>query len=118
MHVYLNAIDGYARSLIRFGADTRYAAGVSPVELRYFIKLRDEFLRVRDRLDALHTGLRAERELSQSLTAAAAAANEWHRGMATTDGATIDRARTRVQHHFRRAGQLGAAGLADLEKGR
>lgn len=118
VHKYLIAIAGYERSLIRFGPDRKYPAGVSPVELEHFAKLRAELLRARDRLNALHTGLRAESELSDSLTAGAAAVKQWHRGMAATDTATIGHAHASMERHFATADRLGKAGLADLKKGR
>jgi hypothetical protein len=113
VHVHLTAIDGYARTLMKFGPDPKYDAGVSPVELQYFAELRAELLRARDRLDALHTGLRVERELSAALTESAAAVDEWHRGPAT-----IDRAQAAMQRHFVIADRHAKAGLADLTRGR
>src|SRR5207248_555562 len=68
VHIYLTALDAFARSLAKFGRDPTYPGGISPVEREYFHKLSAEVLRARDRLDALRTGLRAERELSASLT--------------------------------------------------
>jgi hypothetical protein len=114
---YVDLIGGYERSLLRFGPDPKYDNGVSPVELRTYLSLRDELLSARDRLDALHTGLRAERELSSALTEAAAAVTQWRRGMATSDPLTIDRAKAAATRHFAAGDRLGKAGLANLKRG-
>ena len=118
VHISLTAIEGYARALIKSGPDPKYRAGVSPLELEYFAKLRADLLRARDRLDALHTGLRAERELSDALTESAAAVDQWHRGMSTTNPATLDGAQRATQRHFASADRHAKAGLANLEIGR
>jgi hypothetical protein len=118
VHTYLLAIQGDARSLRKFGPDPAFKVGVAPVELRYFVKLRDELLSARDRLAALHTGLQAERELSRALTESAAAVNQWHRGMSTNDSATINHAQTSMEHHFATAERHAKAGLAALKVGR
>lgn len=115
VHTYLVAIDGDAKSLRNFGPDPAFKVGVAPVELQYFVKLRDELLRTRDRLDGLHTGLQAEVELSRALTASAAAVDEWHRGMDTIEGAAISRAQISMNHHFAAAERHAKAGLAALK---
>ena len=66
VHTYLLAIEGDASSLRHFGPDPAFTVGAAPVELGYSLKLRDELLRARDRLDALQTGLQAEVELSRA----------------------------------------------------
>jgi hypothetical protein len=91
---------------------------LSPTSLGYFTKLSTELLRARDRLDALKTGLRAERELSDALTQSAAAVVAWHRGMGSDDGLTIDRAHATAHRLFVGADKLAKAGLADLKRGR
>jgi hypothetical protein len=117
VHTYLDVIESDALSLIKFGPDPKFPGGVAPIELSYFDKLRAELVRARDRLDALHTGLQAERELSRALTELALAVNEWHRGMATTDAATIDRAQAAMQRHFTTANRYAKAGLAGIKLG-
>jgi hypothetical protein len=81
-------------------------------------KLHDEVLRAQDRLDALHTGLHAERLLSQSLGEFAAGADNWRHGLSSGDGAEVERSSTAMRRHWTRATALAKAGFAELERGR
>jgi hypothetical protein len=115
---YLTQILANQRAAVQF-PDPKLGPGrLSPTSLGYFTKLSTELLRARDRLDALQTGLRAERELSDALTQSAAAVAAWQRGMGSDDGLTIDRAQATAKRLFTGADKLATAGLADLKRGR
>ena len=116
--LYLKQILANQRAAVRFPDPQLGPGRLSPTSLAYFTKLSGELLRARDRLDALHTGLRAERELSEALTQSAAAVAAWHRGMGSDDVLTIDRAQATAKRHFASADKLAKAGLADLKRGR
>jgi hypothetical protein len=116
VHSYLNLIDGYGRTLAKFGPDPKYANGVAPLELGYLLKLSTELLHARDRVDRLHTGLRCEREVSGALTELAAAFTQWHRAMSSTDNATVARAQASMKRHFDAADRLGKAATANLKR--
>jgi hypothetical protein len=115
---YLSQILANQRAAVQFPDPQLGPGRLSPTSLGYFTKLSTELLRARDRLDALHTGLRAERELSDALTESAAAVAAWRLGMGSDDAATIDRARSRAARHFTHGDHFAKAGLADLKRGR
>jgi hypothetical protein len=80
--------------------------------------LEAETLRARDRLDKLHTGLRAQSLLRAALTELASAFAAWHRGLVATDERAVTQAIASMQRHYANAGRLGKRGLADLKAGR
>ena len=80
--------------------------------------LETETLRARDRLDKLHTGLRAQSTLRAALTELASAFGAWHRGLIATDEKTVTQAIASMQRHYVNAGRLSKSGLADLKAGR
>jgi hypothetical protein len=115
---YLHEIVTNQQSAVKFPDPQLGPGRLSEISLDQFDKLRSELLSARDRLDALHTGLRAERELSDALTESAAAVAAWGRGMGSDDVATVDRAQSRAARHFTHGDHLAKAGLADLKRGR
>jgi hypothetical protein len=115
---YLKQILANQNAAVKFPDPQLGPGRLSSTSLGYFTKLSTELLRARDRLDALQTGLRAERELSDALTQSAAAVAAWHRGMGSDDGLTIDRAHATAHRLFAGADKLAKAGLADLKRGR
>jgi hypothetical protein len=115
---YLHEIVTNQRAAVNFPDPQLGPGRLSKISLDQFDKLRSELLSARNRLDALHTGLRAERELSDALTESAAAVAAWGLGMGSDDAATIDRAQSRAARHFAHGDHLSQAGLADLKRGR
>jgi hypothetical protein len=115
---YLKQILANQNAAVKFPDPQLGPGRLSPTSLDFFTKLSAELLRARDRLDALQTGLRAERELSGALTQSAAAVAAWHRGMGSDDGLTIDRAQAAAHRLFVGADKLAKAGVADLKRGR
>jgi hypothetical protein len=106
-------------SAVRFGPQASYGGRLfSDVSVRFRAQLGAELLRARDRLAALHTGLQAEHELRQALTAAAAGADAWYHALSTDDARKISDAEKAMSRHFADADRLHRAGLANLEKGR
>jgi hypothetical protein len=118
LHGLFSVLNGFDQSAIKFGPDPKYAGGVSPTWTQTLGKLSRELLVARDRLGALHTGLRAELELRQSLTEAAAALTSWEHALSSQDAQVSARAETAMKHHFTAAERYGKAGLADLKRAR
>jgi hypothetical protein len=110
---HLFSIDTFERSAKKAGTGR-----VSPEWPRRIAGLEAETLRARDRLDKLHTGLRAQSVLRAALTELASAFGAWHRGLVATDERAVTQAIASMQRHYANAGRLGKSGLADLKAGR
>lgn len=110
---HLYSLDTFERS-----ARKAHTGRVTPEWPRRIAGLETETLRARDRLDKLHTGLRAQGTLRAALTELASAFNAWHRGLVATDEQAVTKAIASMQRHYANAGRLGKRGLADLKAGR
>jgi hypothetical protein len=115
-----NALQDHFYSLDTFERSAlKYASGkVSSEWVATLVKLHAELLRARDRLAALHTGLRAERAMRDALGELAAAVDAWRRGMAATTPEAVDAATSAARRHFANAEKVGKIALKDLEAGR
>ena len=115
IHAFETGAMNSSRGLGGYSGDIAKYTPEWPATIR---KLRDEFRRVRDRLDQLNTGLVAERLLAKSFGEVAAAADDWARGMSSNDKTEIMRLRESMKAHWTRAGTLGNAGFKALDQGR
>lgn len=119
LHRVLHEILLEESSAARFGPQPSFGGRLfSTTSVRFREQLGAEMRRAGARLATLHTGLLAERQLRDSLTAAAAGADAWYRALSTDNGATIFHAQKAMSEHFAEADRLATAGLANLEKGR
>ncbi len=122
----LEESDGFLRAqFVSLASFERYAMKHVVRRLDYLgsaintlAKIHAELLRARDRLERLHTGLRAESLLRSALTETAAAVDAWRRGLDSTEIREVDASIVVMQRHFKKAGVLGRAGARDLRQGR
>ncbi len=77
-----------------------------------------ELLLARDRLDDLHTGLRAQGQLRRALGLSAEAMDHWRDALRSQDPQEIDRLSHRMQSAFVAAETAGRRGKRYLEQGR
>ena len=110
---HLASIDTFERSARKAGSGR-----VWPEWPQRIAGLQAETLKARDRLNHLHTGLRAQRTLAAALSELASAYGAWHRGLTATKVSVVDEAVASMQRHFHNAARLGKSGLADLKVGR
>jgi hypothetical protein len=111
---HLYSIETFERSAL--AGKTRLGF-FDPEWLTRIAGVRNELQRAHDRLGQLHTGLRAEKRLRAALTELAGAYEAWHYGLTSSNIREIDGAIARMKLHYARAGTLGKAGVADLERG-
>ena len=113
VHDLFFSLDTFERS-----AKKSTTGNVSVAWLEALDKLRAELLRARDRLDDLHTGLRAQAVLRKSLIQFAAGVAAWRFALEESDPKEIAAARLRMVRHFNLAAIDARDGASYLKAGR
>lgn len=112
VHDHASGLDVFEGS-----ARAKQSGYVGPPWTDTLAKLRTELLHARDRLDKLHTGLRAQDLLRTSLIQGAAAIAAWQFALESSDVNEIVAARRRMRDHFLKAEQAGTLGAKYLKDG-
>ena len=107
------SLDTFERSAQKAGSGR-----VSGQWIETLTKLRAEILRARDRLDGLHTGLRAETQLRKALIQSAAGVAAWKFALESKDPQEINAALLRMKTHFNVAESYGRSGAGYLKRGK